>query len=475
MTDSRLKLNLHQRQLQTLTPLQIQFVKVLEMSAPEVEAEVAQTLDENPALEVAEEHTDDHADFNESAEEIQRADYSNDDDMPESYATHRDGVRQFEPVVVQRGDTLYEFILRQLREAGVEGRCLEAAKYIAGNIDDNGYLTRSLQAIADDIAIATGHDWSDADLDEPWRIIRSLDPAGIGAVDLRDCLLLQLDHRCADNPDDVAAADARRIVADHFDIFSRMHFDRLRSIVDLSDEAFSAAVRIIRSLNPKPGSIVSGDSADDRMRQITPDFVVDHDTDTGRLTLSMPNNIPRLQLERSFAPQAPIATGRGAAEANLFIRRKRDDAVNFIRALEMRQSTLMNVMSAILDFQLAFFNSEDVKDLRPMILKDVASATGYDQSVVSRSTAGKYVATPHGIYPLKFFFSERPNDKVDASAHEILDAIRSIVADEDKRSPLSDEAIATTLAASGYEIARRTVAKYRERLGIPVARLRRNM
>ena len=247
----------------------------------------------------------------------------------------------------------------------------------------------------------------------------------------------------------------------------------------ISPEALREALAVITRLNPKPGATHGpGGIGADTARHITPDFVVEADNDTHALTLSMPSNIPELQIERSFTEEmeVPPASGRRSGDAGLFIRRNRNDARNFIRLVSMRRETLWRVMSAILKLQHDFFATGDETLIRPMVLRDIAALTGYDLSVISRATQGKYVATSGGIYPLKFFFNERTKDTPDAATtHGIIARIRSIIAEEDKSAPLSDEQITARLADAGLDIARRTVAKYRERLGFPVARLRRQI
>ena len=239
----------------------------------------------------------------------------------------------------------------------------------------------------------------------------------------------------------------------------------------------TAAVEVISRLNPKPGNQLNDSAIEHSSRQIVPEFQVDIDSDSN-ISVSLLNNIPELALSRSFSIDTPISTAltqRQRSDAATFIRTRRDEAQAFIKTLQMRQATLINVMTAIASLQRDFFISGDETRLRPMILKDVAAMTGYDLSVISRATASKYVMAPSGIYPLKFFFNERPKADDDVTSHQIIDAIKTIISQEDKRSPLPDETIAAMLSDKGFNIARRTVAKYRERLGLPVARLRKTI
>ncbi len=472
---------MQQKLQQRLTPQQVQFVKMLEMTGPEVEDEVRRAVDENPALEVNDSDSaqsspqDDGEEFTESAEQMQLADYKNEDDIP-SYRLESNNYSAddayFEPVAIASGDTLIDSLKSQLAEQELTERQLAIGEYIIGNIDDNGYLARDLASMENDLAIQ-GIDVSMAELKAIFEEIRNLDPAGVGAVDLRDCLLLQLRRRQSST----ALAHATEIIEDYFDLFSKKHYDRLCSLMNISSDELKDAMAIIRLLNPKPGSQVNGTSIEDKSRHIVPEFSVEVEDD-GEITLSLLNNLPELQIEESFTMEtldSAIKMSRRDREAQAFIKQKRDEASGFIRILKMRQETLYRVMSAIVRLQRDFFLSDDESLIRPMILKDIAGLTGYDLSVISRATAGKYVATASGIYPLKLFFNERPKEDDDVSSHEILAAIKEIIAAEEKQHPLSDEAITALLVKRGYDIARRTVAKYREKLGFPVARLRREI
>lgn len=481
--DERLGLHIDQRQTQTLTPMQLQFVKMLEMNAPEIEDEVSRVVGENPAIEATDpdEVTVDTSTFDETSEQLQRADYRSSDDIP-SYrlnASNRSADDDvYEPELSAGGPSLYSSLLSQLGQmTDITDRQFDIARYIIGNIDDNGYLTRTIGAMADDIAIATGMDVDDSEVRRVWEQVRTLEPAGVGAVDLRDTLLLQLQRR-KPSPDVRLATE---IIRDYFDLFSLKHYDRIASLTKSTLEQVNEAMVAIRSLNPKPGAQFSAAADDDRTRHITPDFLVENDG-SGRLSLTLLNRLPRLQIEKSYAADTPVdvpsketRASRAAEAANAFIRQKREEAATFIRVLEMRQSTLFRVMSAIMQWQREFFLTNDPLTLRPMILKDISAVTGDDMSVISRVTAGKYVATSQGVYPLKFFFNERRNDTDDATITVVTNRIRDIIESEDKTHPLTDAAITDILTSEGIDIARRTVAKYRERLGFPVGRLRRKI
>ena len=289
-------------------------------------------------------------------------------------------------------------------------------------------------------------------------------------MDLRDCLLLQL-RRLPDSHAP-AVALAVSVVSDYFDLFSRMRYDKLSSALNVTEDELKAAIDVIRTLNPKPGSAFAAAGDDERLRQISPDFAVE--CEGHNITVTSLSRVPKLQIESSFSGDISVPQRLGE-NATRFVRQRRDEAQNFIQVLDMRNTTLYRVMVAIVKLQREFFETGDVARIRPMILKDVAEETGYDLSVISRATAGKYVATVSGVYPLKYFFNERPVDGADASSHELLEALKAVIDGEDKQHPLSDRAITDLMNEKGYGVARRTVTKYREKAGIPVGRLRRKM
>lgn len=478
-TNDNLKLEQQSKLQQRLNPQQVVFGRYLEMTAPEIEEEVRRALDENPALEVVADGGATDGDelsnegFGESAEQLQRADYGDEDDIP-VYGSYAGGYDHNEHghdlLSTSEGATLMDVLMAQLADIDLDERERLIAEHIIGNLDDNGYMTRSLADIADDITIAEGLTVEVPEVKDVFAKIRRLDPAGVGAFDLRDCLLLQIDRF----PHTLTSKISREIIADWFDLFSKKHFEQLRSHLGIDDEQMHSALDFIRALNPKPGAIVEGETASDRLRHIIPDFAVDADGD-GHIRVSLLNSVPELAIEESFRVDEAVAAplNRREAEAQTFIKKRHDDASAFIAMLKMRADTLLAVMKVIAKIQHRFFETDDRSTIRPMIIKDIAAETGLNISVISRAAAGKYVLTAHGIYPLKMFFNERPKEDVDTSSHEILDALAKIIDCEDKRRPLSDEALSEQLAAKGYRIARRTVTKYREKLGQPVARLRK--
>lgn len=474
MVGQTLRQSQQQRQLINLSPMQIRYFKMLEMNRLQAEEEVRRALEDNPALDTVETEAD-VPDFNETAEQLQLADYGSEEDVP-FYRLHAANSSAddsfYTPEAVDDTTTLSEHLDAELNMLeGVESRVLNIARYVAGSLDSNGYMTRSVAEMIDDIAISTGVAVSEAEMKEAVALVRTLDPAGVGAADLRDCLLLQLDRMA---PDAITVL-AREIVAHYFDLFSHKHYDRLMSALGVSQGQLRQAIDCITALNPKPGSVVEESGAGDRLRHVIPDFQVDTDND-GIVTATVLSNIPELQIEATFATDAPDAPKSGSADA--FIRRQRDEANGFINIVRLRNETLMKVIGAIVKLQHDFFLTGDEACLKPMILKDISKLTGLDTSVVSRATSGKYVMTPWGIFPLKFFFNERFNhdtDDEDTSSREIMAALRKLIENEDHHHPLADRQIAEELAAKGLNVARRTVAKYREMLGFPIARLRRQL
>ena len=474
-----LRLNQEQKLTQRLSPMQVRFVKLLEMNSPEADEAVRRELDDNPALAAeesfqAEETTDDGSHFNETAEEMQRADYSDEDDIPyyrlstNNYSADDKG---YDFVQADTSETLYDYLNRQIEERNIPADVAATAKYIIGNLDSSGYLRRDLFATIDDLAFNHGIDVSDEVAQKAFDEVRSLEPAGIGAKDLQDCLLLQIDALKHNDEN----AIARKIIAEHFSEFSLKHYDRIMSMLKIDRSLFDKVLKTILNLNPKPGAALGNSQSDSQLQQIIPDFIIDIDDNDIKITLN--NNIPDLHIEESFenaVKRMESNAKRREEQGKEFIISRYNEARDFIEAMRLRQETLFAVISAVVKIQKQYFLTEDEHELRPMALKDVASMTGYDISVISRSTANKYLSTPWGILPLRFFFSEGVGEGDDeASAREIQAAIKALIEKEDKLHPMSDDLICKTLNEKGYSIKRRTIAKYRDRLGIPVARLRR--
>lgn len=423
-----------------MLPQQLRLVGLLEASTEEVEQEIARELDENPALERV-------------PDAEPRYVYA-----PRTAAPEPD----YQPQVAEGEPTLREYLLEQL--ADLEPRIRQIAAYMIGALDSNGYFTRTLPQLGGDIELESDGAItpSPEELRDAYDALRALDPPGVGAQDLRDCLLLQL--RRMNN-----VGDAMEIVRDYFDVYSRRNSRRLAEESGIPLERVQQADALIKTLNPKPGAAFASDSTQSAGNAaVTPDFIVEADGD--RLTVSMPNSLPELQIEESFREDSD-----SMGDAAAFIRDRRAQARSFIELLARRQHTLMAIARVIVQKQSAFFLSgDDESKIRPMVLRQVAEATGLDITMISRAVAGKWLATQWGVYPLKSFFNHRTGaDDEDTSAREIEAALRDIIDSEPADKPLSDEALAAALAARGYKVARRTVDKYRTRLHIPPARLRK--
>ncbi|MCC8113707.1 MAG: RNA polymerase factor sigma-54 [Bacteroidales bacterium] len=461
-----------QRLAQRLSPRQVLHARVLEMTQPELEEELRRQLDDNPALEAeyAPEAKPEEEAATQEAPEIE----ADEDPADYGYPSSQGPAEEYTFQIPADAPDLYDSLNAQAGELNVDDEMHDLMTFIIGNLDDNGYLTRTLRAVADDMAVATGREIAMDRMREAFELVRSLDPAGVGAVDLRDCLLLQLDRM---RPNSLELRMAREIVDHYFDLLSKKHYERLASSIGLSDQDdMRDALKLIRSLNPKPGSAIELSGTSMRLGHISPDVAVEED-DNGRFTVSVLSRLPQLQIESTFAVDLPLETlqNKRAREAQAFIRSKRDEAEAFISALKNRSMSLLLVTRAIVARQPEFFRTGDQAKLRPMVLKDVSEDTGMDLSSISRATAGKYVAAPTGVYPLKMFFNEAPREDSDTSSHELMQALKEIIEHEDPRRPMSDQALWEVLESKGYKLARRTLTKYREKLGIPVARLRKKL
>lgn len=454
---------------------QVRFVKLLEMNSPELDEAVERELADNPALassipgekEISTQTPD-------SEESLHATDFS----LPTSDTpwymlnlqkqNDDSSIPQFD----NRDDSesIYDYLNAQLAERHLSTDVETMARYIIGSLDSNGYLTRNVSRLRDDLEFQQGIGITKEDSEKAFETVRSLEPPGIGAENLRDCLLLQL-KRNKSTP----ATIATTILRDYFEEFSLKHFHRIMVSMKTERNSFDNALSLILSLNPKPGASI-GNGVASEARQIIPDFVVEVDGD--EITVGLNNRFPDLYIEESFANavRRMEENARSRKEkGSEFILSRFNDARDFIRVLRQRQETLFAVITAIVKFQKEYFLTEDDHLLRPMGLKEISAITGYDISVVSRATNNKYVATPGGILPMRFFFSEAFGEEgSEVSGRGIEAAIRDCIASEDKRHPLSDDAICSTLRNQGYELSRRTVAKYRDRLGIPVARLRKD-
>lgn len=474
------------KQTQRLSPLQMQVIKLVELNSVELEDKINQELEDNPALEEGKEkHNEENPDeFQDetndiSEEDIVLGDYFSEDDMPDFQLnkSYTKSEPDFIEATYSNDKSLNEFLLEQIGLRRLNSEDQKIAEYIIGNLDENGYLERSLHAISDDLLFQQNIEVDEKKLKSILRIIQDLDPAGVGASDLQECLLLQLQRNEPTHENKLAL----EIISDYFEEFSRKHYDKIMRQLNISQDDLRDVIDEIISLNPKPGNAL-GDSIEVAMSNITPDFIVE--SYNGEINMYLNNkNIPELKINRDFSEmlqgyvQNKKSMSNDAKQAVLFMKQKVDSAKWFIDAVRQRQNTLQRTMEAIVNFQYDFFMTEDETMLRPMILKDIAEKTGFDISTISRVSNSKYVQTNGGVYPLKFFFSEAMQTEAgeDISSREVKFLLKECIENEDPAKPHTDEQLTALLNEKGYIIARRTVAKYREQLNIPVARLRKKI
>ena len=484
-----------QQQLQTLSPQQIMAIKLLELPTVELEERVHSELLDNPALEEGREpsdtddcHADDADSYNttdedgepntDSAEDLSLGDYRNEDDIPDYKLQENNYSKDDQPEDIPFSDNIsfYETLKEQLDMQELSPKEKELGEYLIGSLDDDGMLRKPLDAIADELAIYQGVETTPEELERVLTVIQDFDPAGIGARSLQECLLLQI-KRKEDSPVKQAEYD---IISKCCDEFTKKNKEKIMQKLGLSERQYTEAVAELTKLNPRPGSSL-GETIGKNLQQIIPDFIVDTDDD-GTITLSLNSrNVPELRLSREFTEMLDEHTrnkanqSKESKDAMLFLKQKVDAAQGFINAIKQRQQTLTTTMQAIIDLQRPFFEEGDESLLRPMILKDVAEHTGLDISTISRVSNSKYVQTNYGIYPLKFFFSDgyTTESGEELSVREIKRILKECINSEDKNKPYTDDELADILKDKGYPIARRTVAKYRQQLNIPVARLRR--
>ncbi len=459
---------------QKLSPQQIQTIKLLELPAMQLEQRIKQEIEDNIVLE------EDERTPEEESQQISVDEYLREDDTP-SYKSRINNYSKDDkqrPVILSEGRSLQEYLVEQLAYRNLSEREMQLATYLVGSIDEDGYLRRELDSIADDIAFTVGIETTAGELERLLGVIHDLEPAGIGARNLRECLLLQMGQLPMNTP---ARRLARRILTDYFDEFVKKHYEKLMARLQVGEEEFRDAIAEIRRLSPKPGNLYT-EGGTDTTPYIVPDFILDyHD---GHFDLSLNSgNIPEVRINRRYAEMlrdmvAPDGTVREKdREALQFVKSKIDSAKWFISAIKQRHDTLMRTMQTILDYQQEYFKDGDKSKLRPMILKDISDRTGLDVSTISRVVNSKYVQTQFGIILLKSLFSEAmlTDSGEEVSSYEIKNILQQCIDEEDKRHPLTDETLMDILNSKGYRIARRTVAKYREMLNIPVARLRKQI
>ncbi len=461
---------------QKLSPQQIQMIKLLELPTVQLEQRIKQEIEDNIVLE-EEEHTSDEET---EPQQISVEEYLREDDTP-SYKSRINNYSKDDkprPMYLSEGRSLQEYLIEQLGYRNLSERQMRLATYLVGSIDEDGYLRRDLESISDDIAFTVGVEASVAELEYVLGIIHELEPAGIGARNLQECLLLQFNQQRVNTR---SRRLARKILTSHFDEFVKKHYERLISRLQVTEDEFRDAIAEIRRLSPKPGNLyVEGGT--DTTPYIIPDFILD--CQDGEFQLSLNSyNVPEVRINRRYMEMIRDMVGADGRvkekdrEAIQFVKSKIDSAKWFISAIKQRHDTLMRTMQTILEYQKEYFRDGDKSKLRPMILKDIADRTGLDVSTISRVVNSKYVQTQFGIILLKSLFSEamQTQSGEEVSSYEIKNILQQCIDEEDKRHPLTDETLMDILNAKGYCIARRTVAKYREMLGIPVARLRKQL
>ena len=467
-------------------------IKLLEVPTLQLEQRIKKELEENPVLEegAEEKNSDDQegleeeisneSDQDQDRDEFSLDDYLNDEDIPSYRLSAKNYSKddRKEEIPFSGGTSFHEHLEAQLGLRNLTEEQEMLAHYILGNIDEDGYLRRKLNAIVDDLAFSLNIVTTEDELHEILKVVQDFDPIGVGARDLQECLLLQIETK---NQNDPVIALARKILKYYFDEFTKKHYDKIVTRLNIKEVQLKDALDEILRLNPKPGSSFS-DPQNKSIQHIVPDFVLDNNE--GELQLSLnARNVPDLRISQTYSEmlQSYSASKNNATkeqkDAVTFVKQKLDSAKWFIDAIRQRQNTLMLTMNAIINYQHLYFIEGDDKVLRPMILKDIADITGLDISTISRVANSKYIQTHFGIFPLKYFFSEglQTDSGEEVSTREIKKILEECIGGEDKRKPLTDESLSEILQKKGYQIARRTVAKYREQLNIPVARLRKEL
>ena len=470
-----LKQELSLKQVQRLSPLQIQTIKLIELPVQELEQRIRKELEENPVLDDSAPAEKEDGD-DQQPQEISLSELKDDDSIPDyrlrvnNYG--KDERPQYNTFSVKESFT--QSLMEQLGFRNLSEHEHDVAAFIIGSLDDDGYLRRDIESLVDDLAFRMNITTDEEEVERLLRIIQDFEPSGVGARDLRECLLIQL--KALKQSEDVV--NAERILTDWFHEFSTKHFQKIMMKLGLSEKEMKAAMARIVKLNPSPGGQID-DSYNDQAQQIVPDFILD--IENGELKLSMPRfSIPEIRINRKYAEllmDAANSSERQKKEAATFVKQKMDSAKWFVEALKQRHNTLLSTMQAIVDYQHDYFMSGDEANLRPMVLKDIAGITGFDISTISRVVNSKYIETHFGIFPLKYFFSEglENKDGEEVSTRELKKVLQECVENEDKHKPLTDDQLVSLMNEKGYKVARRTIAKYRDQLGIPKARMRKEL
>jgi len=469
-----LKQGLELKQQQKLSPLQIQTIKLIELPIQELEQRIRKEIEENPVLD---EEQPAETEPDQAPREVSLSEYKEDDAIP-SYRLRsdlynpKDERPQYNTFSVKESFT--QSLQEQLGYRNLTEHQYAVGSFIIGSLDDDGYLRRSIDSIVDDLSFRANVETDEEEVLQMLKVVQEFEPVGVGARDLRECLLLQI-RNMKKTPD---VENAEKILKNHFNEFTNKHFQKIMTRMGLSESELKAAMAKILKLNPSPGGQID-DSYNDQAQQIVPDFLLEYKD--GELKLSMPRfSLPELRVNRKYADilmDAANSSEREKKEAAAFVKKKLDSAKWFVEAIKQRHNTLSNTMQAIVDYQREYFIDGDETNLKPMVLKDIAEKTGFDISTISRVVNSKYIETHFGIYSLKYFFSEglENQDGEEVSTRELKKVLQECVDNENKHKPLTDDELVELMSDKGYKVARRTIAKYRDQLGIPKARLRKEL
>lgn len=492
-----LRQNLAQKQLQKLSPQQIQLMKLLQVPTASLEQRIKEELEANPALEEGENANiedkfdltgegaakeEEFDEYDGSDTDIDLSEYLNSEYEQADYKTRESNYSDSDdkvslPIAVI--DTFHDFLDQQLGMVILNEGEFEIAQQLIGSIDEDGYLRRPLDAVIDDLAFTQNIETTTDKLEELLTVVQTFEPTGVGARTLQECLLIQIKNKLKLNPQNETLLFAQKTLTKYFESFSKKHYEKLQRQLGLTSEELKVVVDEILKLNPKPGSAFSSKSKNDQY--IIPDFIVVNEQ--GRLELSLNSrNAPDLRINNSYMNMIRDYSkskkkNKQQKDTMVFIKQKIDSAKWFIDAIKQRQQTMLKTMGTILNYQYDYFLTGDEVKLKPMILKDIAELTMLDISTISRVSNSKYVQTEFGTFKLKDFFSESltTDSGEEVSTREVKKILSNQISNEDKRKPLSDQKLTQALKDKGYNIARRTVAKYREQLNIPVARLRKEL
>ncbi|MDX1348661.1 MAG: RNA polymerase factor sigma-54 [Putridiphycobacter sp.] len=481
-----LKQSLSQKLLQKLSPQQIQLMKLLQVPTMELEQRIKEEIEENPALEEGTESDskDDLADDYDQSEPEQTNDDFDindylDDDLPQ-YKTSTNNYSADDDehsIPISGGKSFHDILAAQVGLRNLSEKEEIIADTIIGNIDDDGYIRRELPALVDDLAFGYNLMVTEAEIEDVLFVIQDFEPAGVGARDLQECLLLQLERK---HHGDISVYTAKKIIETSFEEFTKKHYEKIKKKFEIGDDDLKDAIEEITKLNPKPGNSLKESTSSQNFQQIIPDFILTEEDNNLILSLNG-RNAPKLKVSRTYENMLRTYAEGGESKSNKeavqFVKQKLDSAKWFIEAIQQRQNTLMVTMNAILEYQHEFFLTGDETKLKPMILKDISEIVNMDISTISRVANSKYIATQFGTFKLKYFFSESlsTTSGEEVSTREVKKILQDAIDNEEKKKPLTDEKLGALLKEKGYNIARRTVAKYREQLNIPVARLRKEI